>query len=419
MSSRRLIPAFFAILALGAAMAPLRFDRYRIATGSMAPTYLGKHLRCDCPRCGAGNAIGVRPGGADSPARYAKASCWNCSDSLPFARMSEQEGDQVDVDRWAFALGGPRRWDVVLFRRGEETFAKRIAGLPGESVAIRDGDVWIDGRRARKTFAEAIAMRQEVFDDAFVPQGADWSQRWERSGNAAFCGGRPDLDGMLGPQSWTYVSYLLDERQYRELRDEYAYDGFWRADAEPVHDFLVEAEATRIEGQGNLRVALTDGADVVTVSVPVDEGKLELFRRSGALEKGADAEENIAVAAASPWPVGTKRTICLAFVDRRIHVAIDGVVVAGPIDLPDPEQRVPVVRPVRFEIAGVRFRLDRFRLARDVHYRPQGMTGQAVRLGGGEYFVLGDRSPVAEDSRTWQEPGVRRADLLGRVVCKR
>ena len=58
------------------------------------------------------------------------------------------------------------------------------------------------------------------------------------------------------------------------------------------------------------------------------------------------------------------------------------------------------------------------RVYRDVYYtNPIGLTGRRngdrpMRLASGEYYVLGDNSPVSEDSRTWPEPGAIDAKLL-------
>ena len=45
----------------------------------------------------------------------------------------------------------PRRWDLVVFHSPDERSTpvlKRLVGLPGEEIAIRDGTVWIDGKPA-------------------------------------------------------------------------------------------------------------------------------------------------------------------------------------------------------------------------------------------------------------------------------
>jgi hypothetical protein len=47
-------------------------------------------------------------------------------------------------------LATPRRWDIVVFRIPEEpsvVYVFRLVGLPGESVSIREGLVWINGQK--------------------------------------------------------------------------------------------------------------------------------------------------------------------------------------------------------------------------------------------------------------------------------
>lgn len=58
----------------------------------------------------------------------------------------------VDVDEgWVwYPFGQPQRGDIVVFRPpngGSEPYVKRIIALPGERVEIRDGAVFINGRR--------------------------------------------------------------------------------------------------------------------------------------------------------------------------------------------------------------------------------------------------------------------------------
>ena len=47
----------------------------------------------------------------------------------------------------AWAAGAPRRGEVWLLDGPEGPAVKRVAGLPGEQVEIRDGDLLVDGRR--------------------------------------------------------------------------------------------------------------------------------------------------------------------------------------------------------------------------------------------------------------------------------
>lgn len=55
-------------------------------------------------------------------------------------------GDVVLVNRLAYDIGKPERFDVVVFERGDrKKNVKRVIGLPGETVQIRGGFVYIDG----------------------------------------------------------------------------------------------------------------------------------------------------------------------------------------------------------------------------------------------------------------------------------
>jgi signal peptidase I len=55
----------------------------------------------------------------------------------------------IIVSRVAYILGDPQRGDVVVFHyplQYERDFIKRVIGLPGETVTILDGRVYIDGK---------------------------------------------------------------------------------------------------------------------------------------------------------------------------------------------------------------------------------------------------------------------------------
>ncbi len=76
-------------------------------------------------------------------------------------RMTLLEGDRILVDKWAYGpkipltdkrlpgLGKPKRGDVVVFMYPEDTkrdFIKRLIAFGGESVEIKDGDIFVDGK---------------------------------------------------------------------------------------------------------------------------------------------------------------------------------------------------------------------------------------------------------------------------------
>ncbi len=63
-----------------------------------------------------------------------------------------QVGDRIIVDKLSYHLHGVGRGDVVVFRRPPlenadySDLVKRVIGLPGDTVAVVDGRVSVDGR---------------------------------------------------------------------------------------------------------------------------------------------------------------------------------------------------------------------------------------------------------------------------------
>ncbi len=66
-----------------------------------------------------------------------------------------QDGNYLIVDELSYRLGDPSRGDVVVFRMqdGNSQFLiKRIIGLPGERVEVRDGKVFIEGVELKEPY---------------------------------------------------------------------------------------------------------------------------------------------------------------------------------------------------------------------------------------------------------------------------
>ncbi|MFH2118593.1 MAG: signal peptidase I [Candidatus Paceibacterota bacterium] len=66
-----------------------------------------------------------------------------------------QNGDYVLTDKISYKMGEPKRGDVIVFHAPDAAncvkgtgcdFIKRILGLPGETIEVRDGAVFVNGK---------------------------------------------------------------------------------------------------------------------------------------------------------------------------------------------------------------------------------------------------------------------------------
>jgi signal peptidase I len=59
------------------------------------------------------------------------------------------------VEKVSYRFHGPQRFDIVVLRlpsQGEELLIKRVIGLPGETVEIKNGHVYINGQQLDEPF---------------------------------------------------------------------------------------------------------------------------------------------------------------------------------------------------------------------------------------------------------------------------
>jgi signal peptidase I len=400
----------------------------RVVSGSMAETLAGEHYLVACADCG----LEFRCD-RDRPPPEMQAVCPNCG----YAEIAVDAGrlhagQRVLIDQLVAATG-LARWEMVAFASPDQPdvlAVKRIVGLPGERVEIRGGDVFIDGRIARKDLPLQRELAVLVHDNDHRPgaQTAGLPPRWQpdaadsrwqaRGGGFAIvpAAGSPSptpssaapLVDWLTYRHWRCVRNPLPRTEESPIRDSYGYNQGVSRQLHVVTDLMLVCRVN-VSGNGRFVVRIADGRDVLDAEIEPAAERLRLLRNDVQLGEVA-------------WPQrlsnGSVELLFSRF-DRQAIVAADGqVLIAQPLDQ-SARPLAPTTRPVAIGASGVSAAVEQIRIFRDLHYLdPQGFgqPWEASRpLSGGEVFVLGDNVPISRDSRVWPEP-LKREAVVGGVV---
>ncbi|MCR4415856.1 MAG: signal peptidase I [Thermoguttaceae bacterium] len=357
-------------------------------------------------------------------------------------------GDGLLIAKSAFVLRQPRRWEVIAFRVADGTgrmAVKRVVGLPGERVEIRDGDVYINGQLARKSLAEQRATAVLVHDASYWPRhdpakDGPWQSeehsRWARSQGVFRHPGLPGDDsfdwlfyhphqedglrlgapGRKPEQAPTATPSNLGRRVCGEITDRLAYNQSLPQRGivpHPVGDIRLTCRV-RTSGEGRFEIRVCDGGEEFRFGWEAASG-----RRRFAASQGETPLELLGPVEA---PGASDDTFLeVSTIDQRFQVALDGRLWAlQPFDRNGPPG-APV--PLAIGTRGVAVEVRDLRVWRDVYYtHPIGMIArwgvdEPVVLGSEEFFVLGDNSLVSEDSRVWRAgPGVSASQIVGRPL---
>jgi signal peptidase I len=83
-------------------------------------------------------------------------------------------GNHVLVDKLIFRLGGdPERRQLVVFSNPQtgETMLKRVVGVGGDSVGLRNGVLFVNGRRLDEPFYDPVRLAPVWYGPVRVPAG--------------------------------------------------------------------------------------------------------------------------------------------------------------------------------------------------------------------------------------------------------
>ncbi|UCE01110.1 MAG: signal peptidase I [Chloroflexota bacterium] len=86
-----------------------------------------------------------------------------------------QSGEFVIVNKLAYYFGDPATGDVIVFhfpRDPDQEYIKRIIGLPGDQVEVKNGEVYVNGNLLEEDYIAASPVYQDTWtvpgDSLFV-----------------------------------------------------------------------------------------------------------------------------------------------------------------------------------------------------------------------------------------------------------
>ncbi|OGW82528.1 MAG: signal peptidase I [Omnitrophica bacterium RIFCSPHIGHO2_02_FULL_51_18] len=91
------------------------------------------------------------------------------------------EGDKLFVNKYLYRFEPPKRGDIIVFRYPKDLkkdFIKRLVAFEGETVEIRDGKIYVDGKKldSPETFGKFYYYNHDPYgnpdEKIKVPQGA-------------------------------------------------------------------------------------------------------------------------------------------------------------------------------------------------------------------------------------------------------
>jgi signal peptidase I len=428
------------------AVGSMLLSGYVIPTGNMAETLLGYHKDVSCPTCGHEFAINCSGEGDPSEGRPMPTFacvCPNCRqrihfpnapasfetanpDSVRIAEPALQRGDRFLAGRGLLGADRivPQRFEVVVFEypfRRSFTYIKRLIGLPGETIAIRGGDVYVLGedkgikydaaeaeqevkveyeakallhpddpdaiRRfeegqfeiLRKEPEHILTLRRLVYDNDHPAKGQPPRWKGEDGWNA-------DGNGFRSVSTteriaWLRYRHLLPDSQDKPalITDFSGYDAYQNAHHPPlmdnnwVGDLILECEAVLDNPQGELTLELSHGVDRFQARWDLSTGSCTLFRVTEDGEQKLDTK---------PTALNKKGSYHLRFanVDRRLVVWVDGdlpfdngVSYAAPAAL-GPHEQNDLKKPASIGVRGAAVAVQKIKLFRDTYYTVGGVS---------------------------------------------
>lgn len=459
-------------------------EAFKIPTGSMAPTLLGAHKQIDCPNCNWAFKSDHNSNDAACPncnyaidiSRYCRqcnrefhfgtlemlsssATCPDCKKSLTKEEVSSKKrhgGNRIAVSKFAYKFSDPKRWDVIVFiyplynatckscsagyddvrlddgftclkcgstkfSKKKKNYIKRLVGLPGEKLEIRNGDLYINGKIQQKPDDVQLTLWQSVYNSKFPPK-KEVEQTWIANDNSWTINDTNLLLSLKNEEDKTsFVKFG------RKITDRTAYNSVHIPSTE-VGDVILkfDIEASQIKNGGIHLVLEEDDKAYHTflalkgnakeqsyLSVAEnnigDDAKSILQSLISSFKSDGDKEDETVVATNKDVYLepGKRYHVEFSNVDNVVSLTIDAnKIFSYSYDLDSiPLRTFHHKSGVKIGGTNVDVIVDNIEILRDIYYADLSSghygTKSPAQLGEKDYFVLGDNSRNSNDSRVW------------------
>ncbi|MDE0959485.1 MAG: signal peptidase I [Planctomycetota bacterium] len=440
-------------------------ESYEIPTGSMAPGLNGLHVSPECPNCGTKNHVGISSDSLTNRIQFRnfleiydgicpvksipikvvtsgkpniscpvckqshstagslrraqataiRAWCRECTYIFPVVVEHSDilGGNKILVDKFAYDWQDPNRWDVVVFKfNRERNYIKRLIGLPGETIQVIDGDIWIDGKLEAKPI-DVQSHFWTLIHDSAVEEAGLIDSPWIASAGWTPKGGGWGFNQLQGKGELRYTRSIDNRYNYNSIKHSSRPVG-------PVRDISLKTTLNASRGRNHsparLNISIWNHPSEYRVSFPFGSGDTELLLLR-------PEQETVSLGRVSDFVLkpGHDYQIDAQIVDRTMRLIIDGEVVANvklPVSELDSGTRgIESNQPASgFSISAINCggQIQSVQLYRDQHWTQaaQHATSKPFKIEKERYFVLGDNSPSSLDSRWWGSFG--KSNLLGR-----
>ena len=410
-------------------------EAFIIPTGSMAPSLNGQHYDLECENCRLRYHTGTTVPSEKRVGRDDKTHCPICrfptrllSNSTKNPDHVSNSGDRILVNKFTYDFAEPERFDVIVFKNphnGKQNYIKRLIGLPGDNLAIQNGDVYLfdknddgwDKRIARKPPAVLRHILQIVDDTHHIGhllRDVSWPLRWQEFDGGddwqiSQSGEYPVYKTTGGNSNWlryrhfqphknewsTIVSIKkLPERMEGKLpsgvliSDQYAYNDLQlRSDEETrnvglhwVGDIGLECDLEIERAGGEISLDIVEGGVhfICTIDTKTGIAKLSSKTETNSVVEFVDAESKVIAEPTATTSIGSgSHRLMFVNADDQLHLWVNGSLVEfdaatytrNDVPLPyfsatDPGD----AEPLGIASNGASLTVNRLKVCRDIYY---------------------------------------------------